>query len=107
MNFFNRFKKRINNFFDQDHLEFDYHPWRDWQILVIIFLFGEVVIFSSHYLFYQWSATTKERALEEQSTKNPIEEKTKLDQIYSRYQNKEKELEKIKQNPLNLADPSF
>jgi len=94
-----KIKKWFKNIVDQDRLDFAYYPWRDWRVIVIFFLLGEVIIFSSHYFFYQWSATEKNQSDTSNNVSGLTELKSKLDQMSSRYQNKQRELDQAKQNP--------
>jgi len=93
-----KIKKWFKNIVDQDRLDFAYYPWRDWRVIVIIFLLGEVIIFSSHYFFYQWSALDKNQIDNSDGASALVEVKNKLDQMASRYQNKQRELDQAKQN---------
>jgi hypothetical protein len=107
MEFVYKIKQGLKNIWDQDSLDFSYQPWRDWKILIIIFLIGEMVIFSSHYLFYQRSILAKDQSLAGYQTVSSIDEKAKLDRTYSVYKNKQDQFDSLKKNPPTLVDPGL
>lgn len=107
MDFSQKIKKWIRNLFDQDRLDLSYHPWKNWRTMILIFLLGEMIIFSSHYLFYQWAAPDLDQVSSEEGANSISRLKNNLDRISSRYKIRQAELETAKQNPRYPVDPNL
>lgn len=105
---FSKFKKIGAGWFDRDRSSQSFKPWRDWKIIVVIFISLEIIFIGLHYFSYQWLIYQREKNLSGNSSDPAeIKEKKLLTETYNYLTETERLFEEIKNNRPKLVDPSL